>query len=248
MNTETLGKRRTRSAMVFGLLRLHVHRRHPRALRCRRAGPGANIRKKFGWKLSHFTLRTLEIVRRLRVSPAMSNCSASPSLRLSSSMYSVDTDTSGLPASSRREPLAGGDLVVAAELFRPGDVLVAIGELAAAWRRELDVVDRLAVDVRHARTDHRPRARMLRAALFEELRELLVLVRRDVDEEEVRRVRRQAAPPVVQQVVAHHREQQQHHDAERERRELHHAFGAPPAEIGDAVTPGHADTAAKAGS
>ena len=32
--------------------------------------------------------------------PAMSNCNESPSLRLSSSWYSVDTDTSGFPASA----------------------------------------------------------------------------------------------------------------------------------------------------
>ena len=102
--------------------------------------------------------------------------------------------------------------------------------------------------MRHARTHHRPRARMQSTALFEERRELLVFVGRDVDEEEVRRVLGEAALPVVEQIVAHHREQQQHHDAQRERGELHHAFGAPAAEVGDAVPPGHADTAAKAGS
>ena len=33
-----------------------------------------------------------------------------------------------------REPLSGGDHVVVAEHFRPGDVLIAIGELTSAAR------------------------------------------------------------------------------------------------------------------
>ena len=66
--------------------------------------PGAKIRKKLGWKLSHFTLRTLETAA-VCVSPATSNVSVSPSLSLSSSKYSVDTETSGLPASSAENHL-----------------------------------------------------------------------------------------------------------------------------------------------
>ncbi len=86
--------------------------------------PGANIRKKFGWKLSHFTLRTLEIFAE-RVSPATSNCSSSPILSFSSSMYSRRHRDQRLAELLRREPVPVRDLVVAAELFGPGDVLVA---------------------------------------------------------------------------------------------------------------------------
>ena len=210
--------------------------------------PGAKIRKKFGWKLSHFTLRTLD-TRAVCVSPAMSNCSESPSLRLSSSWYSVETDTSGLPASSAVNHLPAVISLSRFELAGPGDVLVAVRESAAARRRELDVFHRLAVDVRHARADHGPHAHVARRrAPRRNCANCWCWSGGNVDEEEVRRVRRQAAPPVVQQVVAHHREQQQHHDAERECRELHHAFGAAPPEIRDAVAPGHADAAAQPGS
>ncbi len=209
--------------------------------------PGANIRKKFGWKLSHFTLRTLEIFAELRLAGDV-ELQFVAELELELFHVLGGHRNQRLRRRLRAEPLTFLDDVVVAEHFRPGDVLVSLGELTPAAGRERDVCDGLAVDMRHASANHRPRSRMLSAAFFEESGESLVLVRRYVDEEEVRRVRRKAAPPVVQQVVADDGEQQQHHDAERKGRELHHALGATPAQVGDAVAPRDSHSAAQAGS
>ena len=119
----------------------------------------------------------------------MSNCNESPSLRLSSSWYSVDTDTRGLPASSGVNHLPA--VISLSRLSSSVQVMFwsRSAKSTATGRRELDVVDRLAIDVRHARANHGPHAHVFGAALLEELRELLVLVGGNVDEEEVGRIR-----------------------------------------------------------
>ena len=140
--------------------------------------PGAKIRKKFGWKLSHFTLRTLD-TRAVCVSPAMSNCSESPSLRLSSSWYSVDTDTSGLPASSGVNHLPA--VISLSRLSSPVQVMFWSRSANPRPRGVANLMSSTGLPlmcVMRARTMGRTRT-CLGAALLEELRELLVLVRRE---------------------------------------------------------------------
>ena len=147
-----------------------------------------------------------------------------------------------------REPVSRGDLVVVAEHFRPGDVLVASGELRPRGVANLmSSIGLPLMCVMRARTIGSARARCAPRSSRNAVNcwcssgGMLMKKKFGVS---AGRLRRQS----FEQIVAHHREQQQHHDAVRERRELHHALGAPAAEVGDAVAPGHADAAAKARS
>ena len=83
------------------------------------------------------------------------------------------------------------------------------------------------------------------AVRSQEIRERLALLGADVDQEIVGHIARQTAPPIGQQIAAHHREQQQHHESQAERDDLHDAAGAAPRDVGKAVAPGDAHSAAQ---
>ncbi len=108
------------------------------------------------------------------------------------------------------------------------------------------LLDRLAVDGRHARADHREEPRRRQPVVLDEAREVARLGVGDVDHEVVRRVRRQARAPGLEQVAADDREEQQHHEPEPERDHLHDALAPAPREVRDAIAPGDADRAAQA--
>ncbi len=90
-NTDTDGKRRTRSTSIercpgSSFMLVSQVPASPSSVQ------GGNTRKKFGRKLSHSTSRKLRISAST-VSPATSKASRSPSSSPSSSWYSVATET-----------------------------------------------------------------------------------------------------------------------------------------------------------
>ena len=151
----------------------------------------------------------------------------------------------GLPEVLRGPPAAGDDAVVGPELGRPGEVLLAGGEALLAAVPRAQRLDGATVDGGQSSADHRQYARGAGALRLEEAHEVLAHRGRDVDEEVIRKIRRQGALPVAVQIVAQDRQQQQRHDAGAEGHQLHHALGAPPAQVRDAKAPRDSDPAAQ---
>ena len=73
------------------------------------------------------------------------------------------------------------------------------------------------------------------------------LLRLDIDDEAVGRILRQLGAPGLEQVAADEGQQQQHRQAQRKRDDLHRIGTAAPAQIREAIAPGHAACAAEGG-
>src|SRR6185437_10281243 len=128
---------------------------------------------------------------------------------------------------------------------RPGEVLLAIGELLATVVGEAHRRDGAAIDRRQPAADHRQHAGSPGAARTEIRDEGIAALRRNIDEKIVGQVRRQAAAPVTVEVTTNDAEEQQRHDAGAEGDDLHDAVGSAPAETGDAIPPGDSGAGAQ---
>ena len=132
-----------------------------------------------------------------------------------------------------------------ADLRRPGQILLAGGEVLAVLAGEFHLLHRAALDTGQPAANHRKHPGGLRTPVGQELDEGVTVIRRDVDEEVVGYIRRQRAAPIAVEVVAHDTQEKKNHYAGAECHDLHHAFAAASAQVCNTKPPGNSYTAAQ---